>query len=143
MIDLLIQNERISVPQRNLQSTGSRFVRCDLNRTWNTGKFGPDAIAFTVDRSGIAIVGAMVFSGSGSYEYQLELLYDNWGDLPQLQPHIQRQLHHQQQLHRWETLESVTGTYDQSIVQGDMVEIKFSRSVLIKVNTMTLLSIAF
>lgn len=64
------------LPSRSLHSTGVRFSRCDTSRTWNTGNFGPDAIAFTVDRAGIAIAGAMVYSGSGSYEYQLEILYD-------------------------------------------------------------------
>lgn len=64
------------VPSRSLHATGSRFTRCDVSKTWNTGNFGPDAIAFMVDRPRIAIAGAMVYSGSGSYEYQLELLYD-------------------------------------------------------------------
>lgn len=110
------------IPPRTLHSSGSRFARCDQSRTWNTGSFGPDAIAFSVDRSGIAIAGCMVYSGSGSYEYQLELLYDNSGD-------VQQPLQH-----KWETLESVSGTYDQTTVQNDMAEIKFERSVLIKVS---------
>lgn len=120
------------IPPRTLHSSGSRFARCDQSRTWNTGSFGPDAIAFSVDRSGIAIAGCMVYSGSGSYEYQLELLYDNTGEVLQpLQQPLQQQ---QQQQHKWETLESVSGTYDQAAVQNDMAEIKFDRSVLIKVN---------
>lgn len=109
------------MPPRILHSTGSRFARCDTSRTWNTGNFGPDAIAFSVDRPGIAIAGAMVYSGSGSYEYQLELLYDNAVD--------------PQSHHKWETLESVSGSYDQDIVQNDMAEIKFERPVHIKVKT--------
>lgn len=63
----------------------------------------------------------MVYSGSGSYEYQLELLYDNTVD--------------PQSHHKWETLESVSGSYDQDIVQNDMAEIKFERPVHIKVKT--------
>ncbi|XP_023291814.2 E3 ubiquitin-protein ligase highwire [Lucilia cuprina] len=118
--------DKMFIPPRTLHSSGSRFGRCDQSRTWNTGSFGPDAIAFSVDRSGIAIAGCMVYSGSGSYEYQLELLYDNSGD-------VQQPL--QQQQHKWETLESVSGTYDQAAVQNDMAEIKFERSVLIKENT--------
>ncbi|XP_067640218.1 E3 ubiquitin-protein ligase highwire isoform X3 [Eurosta solidaginis] len=113
--------DKMFMPPRSLHSTGSRFARCDQSRTWNTGNFGPDAIGFTVDRSGIAIAGAMVFSGSGSYDYQLELLYDNTIDL--------------QSQHKWETLESVSGSYDQDVVQNDMTEIKFERPVHIKENS--------
>ncbi|XP_011290756.1 E3 ubiquitin-protein ligase highwire [Musca domestica] len=120
--------DKMFVPPRTLHSSGSRFARCDQSRTWNTGSFGPDAIAFSVDRSGIAIAGCMVYTGSGSYEYQLELLCDTSGDVGQQQPL-------QQQQHKWETLESVSGTYDQSVVQNDMAEVKFERSVLIKENT--------
>lgn len=59
-----------------LHSTGSRFAKCDSSKTWNPGNFGSDAIAFTVDRPGISISGVCVYSGSGNYEYQLELMYD-------------------------------------------------------------------
>ncbi|XP_054731353.1 E3 ubiquitin-protein ligase highwire isoform X3 [Anastrepha obliqua] len=113
--------DKMFMPPRSLHSTGSRFARCDQSRTWNTGNFGPDAIGFTVDRAGIAIAGAMIFSGSGSYDYQLELLYDNTVDL--------------QSQHKWETLESVSGSYDQDVVHNDMAEIKFERPVHIKENT--------
>ncbi|XP_054087808.1 E3 ubiquitin-protein ligase highwire isoform X1 [Zeugodacus cucurbitae] len=112
--------DKMFMPPRSLHSTGSRFARCDQSRTWNTGNFGPDAIGFTVDRPGIAIAGAMVFSGSGSYDYQLELLYDNTVDL--------------QSQHKWETLESVSGSYDQDVVHNDMTEVKFERPVHIKEN---------
>lgn len=73
-----------------------------------------------MNRQGIAIAGAMVFSGSGSYEYQLELLYDAIESQSQ---------------HKWETLESVSGTYDQDIVHNEMAEVKFDRPVHIKENT--------
>lgn len=36
--------------------------------------------------------------------------------------------------HRWETLESVSGTYDQDAVQNEMTEIKFDRRIHIKEN---------
>lgn len=103
-----------------MHTTCSRFARCDVSRTWNTGNFGPDAISFSVNRPGIAIAGAMVYSGSGSYEYQLELLYDSIESQSQ---------------HKWETLESISGTYDQDIVHNDMAEIKFERPVHIKENS--------
>lgn len=63
-------------PVRSIQSTGSRYTRVDNTKSWNTGNFGPDAISFSVDKPGIVIAGAMVYSGSGNYEYQLELLQD-------------------------------------------------------------------
>lgn len=63
----------------------------------------------------------MIYSGSGSYEYQLELLYDA--------------IESQSQQHKWETIESVSGTYDQDIVHNEMAEVKFERPVHIKENT--------
>lgn len=107
------------LPLQSIRSTGSRFARRDPCRTWNTGSFGADAIAFSVDRPGIAIAGAVVYSGTGSYEYQLDLLYDT------LESHTQ---------HKWETLESISGTYDQDAVNNEMVELKFERPVHIKVS---------
>ncbi|XP_055684525.1 E3 ubiquitin-protein ligase highwire isoform X1 [Lutzomyia longipalpis] len=107
------------LPSKSLQSTGCRYTRTDSSRTWNTGNFGPDAIAFSVDKAGIAIAGAVIYSGSGSYEYQLELLHDTMDSKLQFQ-------------NRWETLESTSGTYDQEVVQNDMVELKFDRPVQIK-----------
>lgn len=61
---------------RSILSTGSRYTRTDNTKSWNTGNFGPDAISFSVDKPGIVIAGAMVYSGSGNYDYQLELLQD-------------------------------------------------------------------
>ncbi|XP_053677390.1 E3 ubiquitin-protein ligase highwire [Anopheles nili] len=108
-----------------LFSTGSRFGKIDLGKTWNTGNFGPDAIAFTVDRSGISVVGACVYSGSGSYEYQLELLYDS---------HHSSHSHTYTHSHRWEVLESIVGSYDQTAVRQHMAELRFNRAVLLKEN---------
>uniref|UniRef100_A0A182NZK4 PHR domain-containing protein n=1 Tax=Anopheles epiroticus TaxID=199890 RepID=A0A182NZK4_9DIPT len=108
-----------------LFSTGSRFGKVDLGKTWNTGNFGPDAIAFTVDRAGISIVGACVYSGSGSYEYQLELLYDS---------HHSTHSHTYSHSHRWEVLESIVGSYDQTAVRQHMAELRFNRAVLLKEN---------
>lgn len=114
------------MPSQSIRSTGCRFARRDPCRTWNTGNFGPDAICFNVDRPGIAIAGAIVYSGTGSYEYQLELLYDTLESPAQ---------------HKWETLESITGTYDQDIVNNEMAELKFERPVHIKVNKLDLFAI--
>ncbi len=54
----------------------SRFTRTSNSRTWNTGNGSPDAICFSVDRSGIFIVGCCVYGGTGTYDYELELLDD-------------------------------------------------------------------
>uniref|UniRef100_A0AAG5DHV8 PHR domain-containing protein n=1 Tax=Anopheles atroparvus TaxID=41427 RepID=A0AAG5DHV8_ANOAO len=115
----------VPVGSNRLYSTGSRFGKIDLGKTWNTGNFGPDAIAFTVDRAGISIAGACVYSGSGSYEYQLELLYDS---------HHSSHSHTYSHSHRWEVLESIVGSYDQTAVRQHMAELRFNRAVLLKEN---------
>lgn len=117
---MYLQIEFNFLPSRSLLSTGSRFGRLIVCRNWNTGNFGPDAISFSVNRPGIAIAGATIYSGSGSYEYQLELLYDSIESQSQ---------------HKWETLEAISGTYEQDSVQNDMVDIKFDRPVHIKENS--------
>lgn len=108
------------LPVQSIRSTGCRFARRDPCRTWNTGNFGPDAICFSVDRPGVAIAGIVAYSGSGTYEYQLELLYDTLESPAQ---------------HKWETLESVSGTYEQDVVQNEMIELRFLRPAIIKENT--------
>ncbi|KFB37551.1 hypothetical protein ZHAS_00004784 [Anopheles sinensis] len=115
----------VPMGSNRLYSTGSRFGKIDLGKTWNTGNFGPDAIAFTVDRPGISIAGACVYSGSGSYEYQLELLYDS---------HHSSHSHTYSHSHRWEVLESIVGSYDQTAVRQHMAELRFNRAVLLKEN---------
>ena len=109
------------IPVTHPLTTGNRFGKFDVSKTWNTGNFGPDAIAFSVDRPGISIAGSTVYSGSGSYEYQLELLYDSMESKSQLQ-------------HKWEVIESVVGSYDQSVVRNFSTDLKFDRPIPIKEN---------
>jgi E3 ubiquitin-protein ligase MYCBP2 len=59
-----------------LHTTPSRFTRTNQSRTWNTGNGSPDAICFSVDRSGVVVAGVCVYGGVGTYEYELELLDD-------------------------------------------------------------------
>lgn len=60
-----------------LHLTPSRFTKVSQNRTWNTGNGSPDAICFSVDRSGIMIAGVTVYGGVGNeWHYELELLDD-------------------------------------------------------------------
>ena len=56
--------------------TPNRFTRTSQSACWNTGNGSPDAIAFSVDKSGIVIAGVCVYGGAGSYQYELELLDD-------------------------------------------------------------------
>lgn len=60
-----------------LHLTPSRFTKVSQNRTWNTGNGSPDAICFSVDRSGVMIAGVTVYGGVGNeWHYELELLDD-------------------------------------------------------------------
>lgn len=60
-----------------LHLTSSRFTKVSQNRTWNTGNGSPDAICFSVDRSGVMIAGVTVYGGVGNeWHYELELLDD-------------------------------------------------------------------
>lgn len=57
--------------------TPTRFSRVQMGRTWNTGNGSPDAICFTVDRSGISIAGATIYGASTAtldWVYELDLL---------------------------------------------------------------------
>lgn len=56
--------------------TPNRFTRTSQSACWNTGNGSPDAIAFSVDKSGIVIAGVCVYGGAGQYQYELELLDD-------------------------------------------------------------------
>ena len=58
-------------------ATPTRFSRVQMGRTWNTGNGSPDAICFTVDRSGISIAGATIYGASTAtldWVYELDLL---------------------------------------------------------------------
>lgn len=54
--------------------TPNRFMRCSNTCQWNTGKGSPDGIAFSVDKPGIVMAGVCVYGGSGTYEYEVEVL---------------------------------------------------------------------
>ncbi|XP_042905925.1 E3 ubiquitin-protein ligase MYCBP2 isoform X1 [Parasteatoda tepidariorum] len=107
-----------------LHITPSRFTKVSQNRTWNTGNGSPDAICFSVDRSGILIAGVTVYGGVGNeWHYELELLDDqNCGIVDP--SHTQR----------WKTLAIVRGTFGPEDCYGDVAEIKFERAVPIKEN---------
>ena len=62
----------MGTPYRTL----SRFVRVSPNRTWNTGNGSPDAVCFSVDRPGITVAGITLYGGTGTYDYELEILDD-------------------------------------------------------------------
>jgi len=56
--------------------TPCRFTRTNQSRTWNTGNGSPDAVCFTVDQQGVTVFGACIYSGTGNYEYELDLLQE-------------------------------------------------------------------
>jgi E3 ubiquitin-protein ligase MYCBP2 len=66
---------------RPLLVTPNRFTRMTQVAFWNTGNGSPDAIAFCVDRPGIALAGICVYGGSGTYEYVVELLVEGSDDV--------------------------------------------------------------
>ncbi|GIX94124.1 e3 ubiquitin-protein ligase MYCBP2 [Caerostris extrusa] len=93
-----------------LNITPSRFTKVSQNRTWNTGNGSPDAICFSVDRSGILISGVTVYGGVGNeWHYELELLDDQSGSI--VDPsHTQR----------WKTLAIVRGTFGPKTVMENV-----------------------
>ena len=72
-----LQKSSLGEPECALLVTPSRFLRNLSSRIWNTGNGSPDAIAFSVDRSGILIAGAGIYGGVGTYDFELELLAED------------------------------------------------------------------
>ena len=114
---------------RILQMTPNRFSRTSNSRPWNTGNGSPDAICFSVDRSGIFIVGCCVYGGMGSYEYELELLDDHGAAAADKEPAGGGQSSASQ---RWSSLETTRGSYSSDDCVGDIAEIKFERAVAVR-----------
>ncbi|KAK6172343.1 hypothetical protein SNE40_016020 [Patella caerulea] len=107
---------------RPLLVTPNRFTRTSQSPFWNTGNGSPDAVAFTVDRPGILIAGVCVYGGGGNYTYEVELLDE--------QPEVRgAELSHTQ---RWNTVETVRGSYTPEDCVNDIAEIRFDRPVPIK-----------
>ncbi|KAK9309341.1 hypothetical protein QLX08_000965 [Tetragonisca angustula] len=108
---------------RLMYTTPSRFTRVNQTRSWNTGNGSPDAICFSVDRSGIVIAGVGIYGGVGMYDYELELLDDqnNTGNDPS---HTQR----------WSSLDFTRGSFGPDDCVNDIVELKFDKPVPIKEN---------
>ncbi|CAG7827585.1 unnamed protein product [Allacma fusca] len=104
-------------------ATPSRFTRTNQSRTWNTGNGSPDAVAFTVDQPGVSLFGACIYSGTGSYEYELELFQEvedvGIENCDQGGP-------------KWISLEIARGNFDSDECWGDIAEIKFNKPVPIK-----------
>ncbi|XP_052752649.1 E3 ubiquitin-protein ligase MYCBP2 isoform X3 [Galleria mellonella] len=103
--------------------TPSRFMRVNQSRAWNTGNGSPDAICFTVDRPGVMLVGACVFSGLGNYEYTLELLQDL---------RLRATGEESDPGHCWVSVEIIHGTFTSADCHHDMVQIKFERPISLK-----------
>ena len=104
--------------------TPSRFSRTSNSRTWNTGNGSPDAICFSVDRSGVMVAGASVYGGVGSFDYELELLHDqSAGEKDSTQSQ------------RWVSLEKSEGTYSSDDCANDIAVLKFDKPVTVLPHT--------
>ncbi|KAK7473506.1 hypothetical protein BaRGS_00035259, partial [Batillaria attramentaria] len=114
---------------RPLLVTPSRFTRMSQSSFWNTGNGSPDAVAFSVDRPGIVVAGICVYGGTGSYEYEVELLTEIPGE-PTTEG--QGEMSHAQ---RWSSVEIVKGTFGPEDTVNDIAEIKFERPVPIREGT--------
>lgn len=114
---------------QTLHVTPSRFSRVSQNRTWNTGNGSPDAICFSVDRSGIMIAGVTVYGGIGNeWHYELELLdYQGSGDQDRSQMDGG-------QSHQWCQVDIVRGTYSLEEKSPEVAEIKFERPLAVREN---------
>ena len=63
-----------SSSSRPLLVTPNRFTRTSQSPMWHTGNGSPDAITFSVDKPGLLVAGACVYTGDGQINYELELL---------------------------------------------------------------------
>uniref|UniRef100_A0A0K2UH48 RCR-type E3 ubiquitin transferase n=1 Tax=Lepeophtheirus salmonis TaxID=72036 RepID=A0A0K2UH48_LEPSM len=117
-----------SIGGRILHATPNRFTRTGISKTWNTGNGSPDAICFSVDKSGIFIAGCCVYGGTGTYDYQLELLDDQSNS-----DHRSNNVASENgQSQRWNSLEVVNGSYSSDDCVNDIAELKFDRAVPIR-----------
>lgn len=114
--------------------TPSRFTRLSESRTWSTGNSSPDAICFSVDRPNIFIGGVCVFCGTGTYEYNLELLEE----LNTISNH-----HISHSSERWGSVDSTTGTFCSDDAVMDVVELKFPKPIPLKVSLLIFLCFFF
>lgn len=97
--------------------TPSRFCRRSSTKCWETGSGSSEAICFTVNKSGIFISGARVYSStSNRFKYQLTLL--------------------DQSNNCWNTLSSVSGIHQEegnsNNKNSDFCDLRFERPVLVK-----------
>ncbi|XP_054276655.1 E3 ubiquitin-protein ligase MYCBP2-like [Macrosteles quadrilineatus] len=109
---------------RVLHATPNRFTRTNQSRTWNTGNGSPDAICFSVDRGGVVVAGVGVYGGTGTYDYELEIL-DDVSNSNSDASHGQR----------WNSLQLTRGSFGpDDCGTDDIVELMFDYPVYIKEN---------
>ncbi|CAG5134648.1 unnamed protein product, partial [Candidula unifasciata] len=113
----------INVSSRPMLVTPNRFMRCSNTCQWNTGKGSPDGIAFSVDKPGIVMAGICVYGGSGTYEYEVEVLKEEESTEGQKQSGKPES---------WTSLEVVKGVFTQEDCMNDIAEIKFDRPLPLK-----------
>ncbi|XP_076446720.1 E3 ubiquitin-protein ligase MYCBP2-like isoform X7 [Babylonia areolata] len=119
----------IDTSTRPLLVTPNRFTRMTQIAFWNTGNGSPDAVAFSVDRPGIVLAGVCVYGGSGTYEYEVELLVEASGEAS---GEVKGEVSHTQ---RWNSLEVVKGTFGPDDTVNLIAEIKFEQPIPIREGT--------
>ncbi|XP_041440248.1 E3 ubiquitin-protein ligase MYCBP2 isoform X6 [Xenopus laevis] len=107
----------------SVKSSPNRFTKTSQGRSWNTGNGSPDAICFSVDKTGVVVVGFCVYGGGGIHKYELEVLVDD-------SDHSGDAAH----LHRWTSLELMKGTYTTDDSPSDIAEIRLDKAVPLKEN---------
>nr|AOV18880.1 myc binding protein 2 [Lymnaea stagnalis] len=113
----------INISSRPMLVTPNRFTRCSNTCQWNTGKGSPDGIAFSVDKPGIVMAGICVYGGSGTYEYEVEVLKEEESTEGQKQGGKPES---------WLSQETMKGTFSQEDCMNDIAEIKFDRPLPLK-----------
>ncbi|KAH9488940.1 E3 ubiquitin-protein ligase mycbp2 [Bulinus truncatus] len=113
----------INISSRPMLVTPNRFTRCSNTCQWNTGKGSPDGIAFSVDKPGIVMAGICVYGGSGTYEYEVDVLKEEESVDGQKQA---------SKPESWVNLETMKGSFSQEDCMNDIAEIKFDRPIPLK-----------
>lgn len=103
--------------------TPSRFYRRSTSKSWDTGSGNPEAICFSVNKSGIHISGVRVYSFSANQvKYQLQLLDQISDD-------------NNKNSFKWRKLTSITGVLVEDNTQlNDFCELRFERPYAIMAN---------
>ncbi|XP_035827428.1 E3 ubiquitin-protein ligase MYCBP2 isoform X3 [Aplysia californica] len=116
----------VNVSSRPMLVTPNRFTRASNTCQWNTGKGSPDGIAFCVDRPGIVMAGICVYTGSGTNEYEVEVLKE------EAHPEGAEGPKQSGKPESWSSILSTKGSYSFEDCMSDIFEVKFDRPLPLK-----------